>query len=278
MVSSVTGLGSLIAKPAQGFTIIEVLIVLAVTALLGITALLALSGRIDSTNLEIASNNFALAMKQSITDSLSSYLSDYSSLYCTSTGDETPVKFSTTQPPAGQPNLGCIFLGSVVQFAPMNQPSEFINYPIAGNQTYYSQEVENLTEAVPEPIVGAVNLSQVQTIGDGITVSSLKADGNSTGAIAFMLGDLSRNLATYDSSTNNLNPGDLAENLYYVKGTLLGQTSSAVTSNITASNFISASNVQICLYEGSQKSVEVTISGSDNLNVTSTNFASSTCS
>jgi prepilin-type N-terminal cleavage/methylation domain-containing protein len=262
-------------KYPQGFTIIEVMVVLAISAALGIIGLLVVSGTVNNISLKFATNDFVLDTRQSITDNLGSYLNGYDTFTCTSAGNMTPVTFSSGPGPGGASNPGCIFLGTVVQFSPDGQPGQFIDYPIAGNQTFESREVETLAEAVPVPIVGSVDLSRTNTIGYGVTIAWVKADSHRVGALGFMLGDLFGNLSSY--SGGNLNSDGLVQNLFYISGSTLDQTQSDLISLINASNFQPASTGEICLNEDNGKSVLITIDGLTNLNVTSTDIDGSSC-
>lgn len=262
---------------SQGFTIIEIMIVLAASSLIGMIGLIALSGRLDSTNLQITSNNFTIAMNQTITDNLSSFLNGYNQFYCMGTNNGSPATLSSVPFPDLEANPGCIFLGTVVQFDPNNLPGEFIKYPVVGNQVFGSEPVQSLLEASPEPVVtDTVDLSQTLNIGDNIKISSLKVDGNNVGAIAFILSNLSHSLSSYDSN-GNLSSGNAVENLYYVNNTSLGDSKATDLAAVNASNLMPASNALICLDEGGQKSVLVSISGSQNLNVTTTNKSGDAC-
>jgi hypothetical protein len=254
------------------------MIVLAASSLIGMIGLIALSGRLDSTNLQITSNNFTIIMNQTITDNLSSFLNGYSKLYCMGSNSGQPATLSSTPFSDLIANPGCIFLGTVVQFDPNSKPGEYVKYPVVGNQVFTQvsgpEPVQSLLEAYPEPVDNSatVDLSQTLNIGDNITVSSLKANGNNVGAIAFILSNLSHSLSSYDIN-NNLSSGNAVENLYYVDNISLGDP---VATDLQG-HLMAASSAQICLDEGGQKSVLVTISGSQNLNVTTTNKAGDTC-
>jgi prepilin-type N-terminal cleavage/methylation domain-containing protein len=250
----------------QGFTVIEVLIVLAVTSLLFVLSLIWIPQLLNNTNSKIASNDFALAIQKSINDSLSSYLSVYSSLSCLGHGTETPVVFNSGSPGSSS---GCIFLGSVLQLSPQGNPNGFIDYPIAGNQNFGATAAQNLAEAYPTAIsVGGVIQTLDNYTNNNIGIKDVTADGNPTWAIGFVIGNLYDNLGAFDDSGNSTSSA-LDLNIYYVSGSSASESAAALTGSIPT-NLVPASSVVICLdlYNGYYDAIN--ISGSGNLIVSST--------
>lgn len=113
-----------------GFTIVETLIVLAVTGLLFAGAALMINGRQNRTEFTTAINNLQQQLQQIINQTASGYYPNSGNFSCT---PGTPPSIKSGSNARGT-NNGCIFLGSVIYFGPGQASNQFTVYPIAGNR------------------------------------------------------------------------------------------------------------------------------------------------
>lgn len=145
-----------------GFTIIEVLIVLGITAMLFFAAALMIAGRQNRTAFVTSIQDFQTQMQQVANDVIDGSYYNYTNFSCSQNGT----------PPNGQPILsypavsspgnggltsgsdslqGCAFLGKAIQFAVGSSSSPLIDvYPVVGNlETQNAQPTQGLDSSYP---------------------------------------------------------------------------------------------------------------------------------
>ena len=132
-------------KHSQGFTIVEVMIVLAVTALLITSALVFISGKQQTTEFNQSVNDIQSRVSEIMSYVENGYYSRTNSFTCTeNAGKPRPV--------AGPGNLGtndeCTFIGRAIKFT---TSSDFNVYSLIGlrNRAGTDVNVINLSQAHP---------------------------------------------------------------------------------------------------------------------------------
>src|SRR5262249_49848375 len=136
---------------SRGFTIIEVLIVLAVTGGLFVAAATMISGRQNQTAFDQAIRQIQAQIQQTIDDVAAGYYPNRANFQCTPGGPGLPPPLTSAASNQGT-NSGCIFRGKALQFAVGTaDPQQFVTYTIAGLQQGGASGAEsaNLTEAKP---------------------------------------------------------------------------------------------------------------------------------
>lgn len=149
-------------KQPRGFTVIEIMIFLAVSAVIFISAMTLMGGSQDKTEFNTAIAQLTSQL-QSIVGNVANgyYLSQQNFTCLPNPGGGSPtLSFTTTS--TGTPrgtSVGCTFIGEVIQFNPLTTSSdeEYIVYPVVGNQFYPptnspgpdNADVNNLTQAAP---------------------------------------------------------------------------------------------------------------------------------
>lgn len=148
----------------HGFTIIEVLIVLAVTGLLFASAAILIAGRRQQTEFNQSVRNVQSQIQQVINDVATGFYPNTNSFEC-SAGPSGPVLTSGGGTQQGA-NTGCIFLGKAIQFGVVNtSPEQFSVFTIAGLQKGASgNEVTSLTEAQPRAVAKTTTSSALPDI------------------------------------------------------------------------------------------------------------------
>jgi prepilin-type N-terminal cleavage/methylation domain-containing protein len=274
-------------KAADGFTIVEVMIVLAVSGLLLASAALLIDGRQARTEFTTAINYEQQRIQQIINETASGYYPNGNDFTCNA-NPAGAVLFSKVASAQGT-NGGCIFLGKAVQFGinTISPGSGTLGViPIVGNQYQggTSTPVLNVSQSVPRALypVNAGELANVPTdavVGDVMEYGLHMATGNSactgvttaavcyvpfgggsflqTGIAAFVSGDDQGGItATASGSSTNLQSGTQQLSLYAVKGSKAGdgwQQASTNISNLSSlptQGLDSAKEVLICIASG----------------------------
>jgi len=223
-------------KPGMnyGFTIVETLIVLAVSGAILLSAIFLVNGRQNQSEFNQAIHNAQSKISQVINDATDGYYPNSGNFSCT---NGTILHGSNGQ----GTNKGCLFLGEAVQFGIKNtDPEQFETYTIIGaQQNVTGQEVSSYSQAQPEvPVLdGNVLAATSSSLDNGLTVYDMRYTDKSgatypTGGVAFL-----SSLAAYSGGaggTSILSSG--AQQLYLIPlsngGTQtvrLGQTTDAAS-------------------------------------------------
>jgi type II secretory pathway pseudopilin PulG len=179
---------------ARGFTIVETMIVLAVTGALFLSAALAISGRQHRTQFMQATQEIRSQIQQAINEVATGYYPNLNNFSCTGIpGSPSGPTFAAGNTEQGG-NKGCIFLGKAIQFNVTNtDPEQFRVYTIAALQKNTAgEEISSYNHASPR----VVSYPSVEEASDshqllyGLTTSEAyyEVDGSRTaiGAIAFV--------------------------------------------------------------------------------------------
>jgi prepilin-type N-terminal cleavage/methylation domain-containing protein len=164
---------------AGGFTIIEVLIVLAVTGMLFVSAAIMISGRQSQAAFDQGIHQLQVQIQQSVNEVASGFFPGNANFTC-NPGAAGPILSGGS---TGQgSNDGCIFVGKALQFkpAPATDPEELYVYTLAGLKNNPSgQAVGSFGEAKPM-VIGASSshpaypsLTAKSQLQNGITVTDM---------------------------------------------------------------------------------------------------------
>jgi type II secretory pathway pseudopilin PulG len=193
--------GSLQPRSAvSGFTIVETMIVLAVSGALFLAAALALSGRQHHTQFEQAIQDARSRIQQTINEVATGYYPNMNNFTCTpSAGGPVFAGGSTEQ--GG--NKGCIFLGKAIQFkVGGTDPEQLRVYTIAGLQkTAAGDEITDYSQSSARVISypSYDEASDAKPLLYGLTTSEVYFNNpakTNIGSIAFV-----NSLASYNAGT-----------------------------------------------------------------------------
>lgn len=139
-------------QEARGFTILETLIVLAVTGGLFVIVAVTLSGRQARTQFSQSVQEVRSQIQEVINEVAVGYYPNANNFTCTAT--LTGPSFSSASPAEQGTNTGCVFLGKAIQFRVAGtDPQEFNVFSIAGLQRDSSgNEVTSYVAAKPEVV------------------------------------------------------------------------------------------------------------------------------
>lgn len=199
-------------KKARGFTLIETMIVLAVTGGLFLAIAASLAGKQQRTQFEQAVNDIQSRMQQAINDVAVGFYPGSNTFTCSATAGGPSFSAGTTAQGA---NTGCIFVGKAIQFdvSGTSDPESINLYTIAGLRLnpVTSRQVDSYVSARPE-VVTAV--TERQTLQYGINTLWVRYTGSAAdaGIIAF-----TNSLSSY-SGTGTLVSGAQHVRLLPIKG------------------------------------------------------------
>lgn len=255
-----------------GFTVIEVLIVLGVSATLFVSAAIMIAGRQNQTAFNQAIREVQSQIQQVVNEVSTGYFPD-TNFDCTASGSG-PV-LSTVSSGGQGTKTGCIFLGKAIQFrVGLSDPEQFRVYTLAGLQKNSTgQEVSTYAEAQPK-VVGKTDLfpsnpdiSTTSTLQNGLSVYemyNLNIAGTTktnVSVVAFV-----NSLAAYNSGS--IVSGSQQVNIVPVRNTWLGGRPEGIGDAINVNFAISQPNptrgVNICFVSGTTDQSGLITIGSQN--------------
>jgi prepilin-type N-terminal cleavage/methylation domain-containing protein len=199
------------ARMQRGFTIIEVLVVLAVTGAMFIMAVYAINGKQNETEFQQSVNDIRSSIQQVIDQTAAGDYANTGNFTCDGTLGNLVIQSGANKQGS---NTGCLFLGKVLQFAVHGtSPQQYKQYSIVGLQN----NTGTLASAMPTALAPGVttnnggnfpDASVTEELHNGLNVVSMTSNGNNIGAVAFMssLGQYSGGQLLSGSQTMNLIP------------------------------------------------------------------------
>ncbi len=263
------------ARKQRGFTIIEVLIVLAVTAAMFLLVVLSINGKQDTAEFQQSINDIRSRLQQEIDQVAAGEYANTGNFTCDGTSGVLVITAGTN---IRGSNNGCVYLGKVLQFGVQKtNPQQFITYTIAGLQS----NTGTLASAKPAVVIptGAPNPSYYYTTNElhyGLNVVSMSSNGTNIGAVAFIssLGQFSGGQLLSGSQTVDLIP---------VSATALNASPAtsilAINKHLASSPVNPSNGVKICFASGGTKqSGLITIGGGgQQLTIALKIYGDSTC-
>jgi type II secretory pathway pseudopilin PulG len=262
---------------ASGFTIIETLIVLAVTGMIFISAALLINGKEAKTEFTQSIQNIQAQIQQTINEVQTGFYPSEENFTCNGSGNT--VNFPAGGSSALGSNKGCIFLGKVMQFGVHGtNPEQYSTYTIAGLQTDPSgKEVDTLALAKPKVVP---NSTVASTLRYGLTTQAMYYDNNPSnriGAVGFI-----SSLGQYSSGGDLMSGSQQVSLMPIATSALNATTTSTITTiqnRLAASPVNPTNGVEICFSSGTtQQSGLIAIGDSSRqLSVTLKIFSSRNC-
>jgi hypothetical protein len=170
--------------PLGGFTVVEVMIVLAISAVMLLTALTAFSGKKETTYFSQAVYDLRSQLQSWANDVSSQSVPGIQQFTCTPKILNGVMRPTLT--PGNTTNQDCIYLGQAIQVAPGR--STLISYPVFGLRTIYNGSTDSgeapttPADAHAEPAVDDMGtiVNQIKTtyaLADGMQVVSAQLNG-----------------------------------------------------------------------------------------------------
>jgi prepilin-type N-terminal cleavage/methylation domain-containing protein len=200
-------------KMPYGFTVVEVMVVLAVTGMLFVLSASLIAGKQNRTAFDQAIRQVQAQIDQTINEVATGYYPNTGNMNCIASGGNVTL---TVAGGTGQgANAGCVFAGKAVQFGIVGtDPEEFKVYSMAGLQKGGPGGIESgsLADARPKVIAPTSaaptlpNSTVTETLQNGLTVTRMwYNDGGGDreiGAVAF-----TNSFAAYDTTTGAILSG-----------------------------------------------------------------------
>ncbi len=236
------------AKPSMGgFTIVETLIVLAITGFLLLIAVLTFAGQQSKVEFNQSIRDIQSVIQQTINEVGSGYYPNGGNVHCIVSGANLDI---TTSPTELGTNSDCIFMGKVMQFGIGGKdPQQYNVFALAG----IKNNGGDITNARPQIVNIPSSITNAQLHG-GITAVKMTyiIDGtaHNIGAVAFVsgLGDLdSNNQLMSGTQQMSLIP---IPNSGQVPNTINDVVIGAVKSQIATAPVNPNGGVQICFASG----------------------------
>jgi type II secretory pathway pseudopilin PulG len=265
-------------KKPRGFTVIETLLVLAVSGGLFVVVAITLSGRQARTQFTQSVQEVQSQIQQVINDVGSGFYPSNSTFSCSATLTGPSISSGSTEQGG---NGGCIFLGKAIQFGVNGtDPEQFKVITIAGLQrTPAGDEVTTYAEAHPKAVASGVDLTDTKNLLYGLTAGSMRYGASSTdvGTVAFV-----NSLASY--SSGSIVSGSQQVKVIPISGSALGQTQAQaagkIDDNLASSTVDPSGGIKICFVSGTTDQSGLVTIGSNGrqLSVTLDIKGNKTCS
>ncbi len=234
-------------KTPLGYTIIEVMIVLAVSGLIFLIAVNFINGKQEKTSFTAGVNETASQIQDVIEQVIDGHYSDIP-LSCTYVGGVTQPSPSAAPGNTQGRNLPCVFLGKLIYFSYDTAAS--VNYEIfslAGGRVDSSGNPITTPQAAGPVVINTPDLTVRKTTSQNLAIQKVTVNGGITNssAIGFLQSP------AVDAS-NNLANGTTTIGLYYFQNLGPGNLDPIGLIRLHSSWFQPAQNVDICLTDGTQ--------------------------
>lgn len=224
-------------KTTHGFTIVETMVVLAVTGMLFFSVMAVMSGRQNQAQFRQSINAVKTEIEQTINQVQTGHYPSTENFNCTASASGG-VEITSTEDGAKQgENKDCVFFGRAIQFKVANE-DRYAIFPLAGLRTAGS-----FAESKSKTVLPAVDTKMLQF---GLEPVWVRSGGlTNAGAIGFVTkleadGDSSR-------GTQSIQIMPVAVNL----DQSIDETSGVIDTNISGSSV--ANGAQICYKSGVTK-------------------------
>lgn len=245
-------------KQPLGYTIIEVMIVLAISGLMFLIAAQFINGKQEKTAFTAGVNEMASELQDVIEQVTDGRYTDIP-LNCRNNGITTVPSVSGN---AGQgTNSSCVFLGKIVHFQGSSPAHSYEVDLVAGGRLDSLGNPATLQTAEPA-ILSNSEFIVTQSVPEELDVKDVEAKDLQTGALhqSFALAFLQSEGSVVSGTLEN---GAQTVSLYYLSNTG-GATNPPNLSTLPA-NFANsqASSVDICMSDGKQQA-DINLGGNDN--------------
>ena len=160
---------------AKGFTIIEVMIVLASSGTLLLVALLMIGGQVNKANFLQGQRSIQLDFQNLINQVTSGNFIFPGDISCSANASTGAIAVSSSSSTQGH-NVGCIFIGKAIYATTQYSPKSYSIYNVVGQQCFGALNPctgpINLYQSAPVLITQPSDVSK-QTLEGGMTIKSI---------------------------------------------------------------------------------------------------------
>lgn len=263
-------------KAISGYTIIEVLIVLAVSGLMFVIAANFINGKQQKTSFTEGVNEMASRIQDSIEQVTDGNYSDIP-FSCSPAGAGLAIGTSGSPANSSQgTNPSCVFIGKFLHFNVSGGPTNYEVFSLAALRSSTT-----LGADVTPVVGGSVDLTQQQTIPQRLDAKWVRINGNSTspynGTVVqgFGFAQSQGSLESNGSYSNGAQTVQLVSSTNLAAGADESGAVSQLTGNVSAVN-----NAALCLSDGTRYAIIFigdTANGGDQLGVNVKMLGTQTC-
>lgn len=269
----------------RGFTLVEVLIFLAVTSGLFIAAMLYISGQQGKAEFTQGVRDFELKLGDVVNNVSTGFYPTLNNIKCTANAGAVDLQTSAGQEQGA--NNDCIFVGRVIQLAPDGDQEKYMLYTAAGlryKDGNTTTDVTSLDEANPTLITVPGSTDLLSFGGAALSVKKVQYvhDGSAVDVGGFAIFTTFESLAGMTNGNRNSHV-QVVVPLASV-GTLMAESSTDFVTKMNTlgdANTLSNPNggVRICLDSGASRQHVWVKLGGDNVGTltTSTEYGSDYC-
>jgi type II secretory pathway pseudopilin PulG len=261
-------------KQPLGYTILEVMIFMAISGLMFVMAAAFVQGKQARSEFRQGINALNTNIRQVINDVDNGFDPSSSNFNCTA-GGSGAIVFGAASRGQGE-NLGCTFIGKVIQFDVNGSNSTGYNvYSIAGRQYKTTQDEgttpSSFSEVFPQVIYApgsGIDQTQANTLEWGLKVTRLLSNGSEISGIGFF-----NSFGNYDI-TNTLTSGSQSVLAMPINGT--GDKTKTDMISVLNSGGINDSavtanpNITACIEGGDHQFATLNIGGTNGQRLTTT--------
>lgn len=251
----------LYARGPRGFTIIEVMVVLAVTGGLFVSAAILIAGKRAQTEFNQSIRQVHSQVQQAIDEVGTGYFPSSSAFRCTAGGSGPIITAGSGDQGA---NSGCIFVGKAIQFKVSgSQPERFAVFTIAGLQkTPSGSEVRTLAQADPKAVAptdteNLPDITTVQPLLGGMSVVNMwynNGAGNRPIGIVAFTNSLQSSEGSITSGTQQVNVVPIDDNnIDSALDKTQRDAAGAIEASLASSPVNPSGGVFICIQSGGTK-------------------------
>lgn len=245
---------------AQGYTLIEVMIVLAISGGLLAAAMFLIAGQRQRTEFSQAIREIDSQIQEVINNVGTGYYANTGNFICDGTTGRPRLQTATGDTQGT--NKDCIFIGRVLQFGVNGSNGEAYNViNVVGLKQYLSgatyKQSQSFAEAKPTAMAPGDGASadfpdatDRRKLGYGLSIASIKVGNQSVGAVGFF-----GSLAPYGATNGNLVSGAQSVDLVPIPNTALNASQTSVVNAINAMDTASVTKnpsggVTLCFQSG----------------------------
>ncbi len=269
-------------KKPQGYTIIEVMLFLVITATLFVSAMAVFQGRQGRTEFSQGIREVDSHLRTIINETVSGYYPSTPNFGCTATGGNAGPSVSAVGGTEQGKKTDCIFLGKVVHFGTSGSDctpgstsncNQYSVYTVIGQRQFTvsgaKQEVSSLAQAVPTAVVKRTgdpvnqpDLTETSNIPNGLHVTRVRVVTSSGTLDTSGIGFIS-SLASYGAG-GDLVSGSQNIDMIPVTNLPLGSDKDAAATRTRALTDASRrpQRVVVCFEGDDSKKAAITIGGS----------------
>jgi type II secretory pathway pseudopilin PulG len=261
-----------------GYTIVEVIIVLTVSALLFAASVAGYNMQNQRTAFTDSVNNLAQDIQDVLNDVDNGFYPSDSSFTCTAPANGNPVIDPTTPSQQGT-NTGCIFVGKAIQFAPAGTNSAALDvYTVVGRRIKDGTANDPVSVITDARTVGSNILVNRKTLSAAVRVVSVRRHDNSNllSGIAVLTNSLGSSLDTGLNARSNLAVvpnGGGPNGLNINRPQFMAQLVDMTTVDIDDATH----GIDICLRENGGRFAVISLEGGQSENIVNTHI-DQTCS